>query len=620
MCGLCGVVSKNNVFPLSESLLIAMRDSLFLRGPDDGGYYIQPGIALGSRRLSIQDLSQRGHMPMSTKDGRYWIAYNGEIYNVKDLRKVLEERGYVFRSNTDTEVLLYLFESDGPAMLEKLNGMFAIAIWDTKKRELFLARDRMGIKPLFYAWHNEALYFASEVKALFVAGVPANLDESTWEELLCFRYVAGERTSFVGVNRLLPGHFMIWKNGKSQAHRWWNLAEQALAFKETLPKEPLRWFQEGFENSVDLRRIGDVPIGVLLSGGLDSTSVAATLASQAESGVNSFTVRFKEVEYDEGPLAQQVANYWGLEHHELFLSPTDLLQNLFKCSWLNDEPLVHGNDLHLAAISKLAKDKVTILLSGEGADETLGGYVRYQPLRSPMLLNAARPFLPYLVSKMNIQGRLLKLSRFLSLGSVDKFVLFNACDVFPQDLMSLGLKTESSFPFREKVLSESKTLYEDDPMRQAMYCDQHTFLSSILDRNDRMTMSASIECRVPFLDYRLVKGLAALPSSILFKGNRSKYLLRQTIGRQLPRDIQSQRKWGFGVPWNQYLRQIPELRNFLLSIPNTAPIAGGPFVKSQVKKVIDSFLVGDSSVEPLVRQLVMVSAWYQAVFEPSKVN
>ncbi|MEO8327125.1 MAG: asparagine synthase (glutamine-hydrolyzing), partial [Nitrospirota bacterium] len=611
---------KNKVFPISESILIAMRDSLRHRGPDDGGHYIQPGIALGSRRLSIQDLSLRGHMPMGTRDGRYWITYNGEIYNVKDLRNVLEERGYIFNSNTDTEVLLYLYESDGPAMLQKLNGMFAIAIWDTKERKLFLARDRMGIKPLFYAWHNEALYFASEAKALFVAGVPASFDESTWEELLCFRYVAGDRTPFVGVNRLLPGHFMIWENGKCHVHRWWNLAERASALKENLPKRPLQWFQEMFENSVDLRRIGDVPIGVLLSGGLDSTSVAATLASQAESDVASFTVRFEEVEYDEGPLAQQVATHWGLDHHELFLSPTDLFQHLFKCSWLNDEPLVHGNDIHLWAISKLAKDKVTILLSGEGSDEILGGYVRYQLLRSPMLLNAIRSFLPYLVSKININGRLLKLSRFLRLGSVDKIVLFNACDVFPQDLMSLGMKPNSNFPFREQVLSESKTLYQNDPLRQAMYSDQHTFLCSILDRNDRMTMGASIECRVPFLDYRLVEGLAALPSSILFKGTRSKYLLRQTIGRQLPRDIQSHRKWGFGVPWSRYFREIPELHNFLRAIPNIDPIVGGPFVKSQVKKVIESFLAGDSSAESLVRQLVMVSAWYQGVFEPSKVN
>jgi len=375
---------------------------LMHRGPDDAGHYLSPGIALGSRRLAILDLSKRGHMPMSTADGRYWITYNGEVYNYRELRSALETRGYTFRSHTDTEVVLYLYVDRGPAMLDQLNGMFALGIWDSQERTLFLARDRLGIKPLYYASQADAFYFASEEKALFTAGVSAQFDPGIWEELVCFRYVAGEQTPFVGVRRLMPGHYLLWKEGNIQIQRWWNVAERVEALREKSPREALRWFQETFDSAVDLRRISDVPVGVLLSGGLDSSSVAASLAAQAGSGVASFTVRFTEPDYDEGPLAQQVAVRWGLDSHELTISPDELMDGLHMASWLNDEPLVHGNDLHLLAISRYAKPRVTVLLSGEGSDEILGGYIRYQPLRYPTLLNAARPVLPWLVSALHL--------------------------------------------------------------------------------------------------------------------------------------------------------------------------------------------------------------------------
>jgi asparagine synthase (glutamine-hydrolysing) len=620
MCGICGIVHRDQEYPISERRLLAMRDTLTHRGPDDAGYYLAPGIALGSRRLAILDLSERGHMPMSTADGRYWITYNGEVYNYQELRSALETRGYTFRSNADTEVVLYLYIDKGPAMLDQLNGMFALAIWDSQERILFLARDRLGIKPLYYTYQAGAFYFASEEKALFTAGISAQFDPSTWEELICFRYVAGEQTPFVGVRRLLPGHYLLWKDGNIQIRRWWHVAERVQALRETPPPDALGWFKETFDSAVNLRRISDVPVGVLLSGGLDSSSVAASLVSQAGPGVASFTVRFTEPEYDEGPLAQQVAARWGLDYHELTLSPDELMDRLHTASWLNDEPLVHGNDLHLLAISQYAKPRVTVLLSGEGSDEILGGYIRYQPLRYPMLLNAARPVLPWLVSALHLNGRLRKLSRFLTLGSVDHCILFNACDVLPIDLQSLGMNPTLHFPFRERVLVEARALYPGDPVRQAMYSDQHTFLCSILDRNDRMTMGASIECRVPFLDYRLVEGLAALPSSVLLAGKQSKYLLRYSIGTRLPEAVQKHPKWGFGVPWGRYLRQIPALHDFVEALPDLDPIRGGPFDCAKVRSTVSEFLRGVSRYEALIKQLVMVAIWYQACFGHSALS
>jgi asparagine synthase (glutamine-hydrolysing) len=592
-----------------------MRDSLTHRGPDDAGDYVAPGVALGSRRLAILDLSPRGHMPMATPDGRYHIAYNGEVYNYRELRRALEDRGHTFRSNTDTEVVLRLYVDEGPAMLNRLNGMFSIAIWDNVERVLFLARDRLGVKPLYYHCQAGEFSFASEEKAFFAGGLRPEFDADTWEELLCFRYVAGERTPYVGIKRLLPGHYLLWKDGKIKIQRWWHLGERARERRAELSKEPTAWFRETFDSAVDLRRISDVPIGVLLSGGLDSSSVAASLSAQGGTGLASFTVRFSEAGYDEGPLAQQVADRWQLKYHDLEIGQGELLSMLDQASRLNDEPLVHGNDLHLLAISRFAKSRVTVLLSGEGADETLGGYVRYQPLRFPLLLKAARPVFPRLVSAFGLNGRFRKLSRFLSLGSLDRFMLFNACDVLPEDLALLGMKPRASYGYREQVLDEAKSLYSGEPMRQAMYSDQHTFLCSILDRNDRMTMGASIECRVPFLDYRIVEMMAALPSSVILAGRQTKQVLRRAVGDRLPEAVRHHRKWGFGVPWAYYMRNTPEVRDALRELPGLALIKEGPFAIARVDRMVNRFLEGEEGNEALIKQLFMIAKWYQACFQ-----
>ncbi len=611
MCGICGIVHTDAGYPVSEHVLLAMRDALTHRGPDDAGHHLAQGVGLGSRRLSILDLSPRGHMPMSTPDARYWITYNGEVYNYRELRSGLEARGHVFCSGTDTEVILKLYADEGPAMLERLNGMFAFAIWDARERALFLARDRMGIKPLYYAIHDGALHFASEEKALLAAGVPGEFDPAVWEELLCFRYVAGERTVIAGVRRLLPGHSLTWRDGRIQTRRWWNLGERALARRDSLPRDPVLWLQETFDDAVRLNRISDVPLGVLLSGGLDSSSVAASLATQAGAGVAGFTVRFREPAYDEGLVARAVAERWRLEHHEITVAPEELMGGVRRAAWLNDAPMVHASDLHLLAIAAYAKSRVTVLLSGEAGDEMLGGYVRYRPLRYPRLLRAAQPVFPWLAQAFKLDGRPQKLGRFLTLGSVDQFVLFNSCEVLPQDLPNLGLQPTGRFEYRERVLDEARAVYPADPLRQAMYSDQHTFLCSLLDRNDRMTMGASIECRPPFLDYRLVEGLAALPTRVLTAGRGNKALLRRALGHRLPPAVLGYRKWGFGVPWTDYLRGVPEFQEVIAALPRLDPIEDGPFDRTALSHVANDFLTGRVQLEPLVRGLVMIAVWHQ---------
>ena len=613
MCGICGIAPRDPNAPVHEDPLVALGDSLAHRGPDDAGTFRASGVGLGVRRLAILDLSERGHMPMSTEDKRFWIVYNGEIYNYRDLRDRLEARGYRFRSNTDTEVLLGLYADEGPAMLERLNGMFALAIWDAARKSLFLARDRLGVKPLYYALDRGGLRFASEEKALFAAGFAPSFDESTWEELLCFRYVAGEATPYRSVRRLLPGHYLLWTEGTVTTRRWWSLSEKARALRGALPADPVAWFRETFDNAVVLRRISDVPVGVLLSGGLDSSSVAASLAAQDVSGLASFTVRFADAGYDEGPLAQRVAQSCGFEYHEMSLSADNLGERLIQGSWFRDEPLGHASDLHILAISQYAKPRVTVLLSGEGADETLGGYVRYQPLRYARLLGWGRPLLHL---GRTARGRLGKLSRMVSQGRPESLVLFNACDVFPEDLREFGMEPAADFEYRVRVLEEAAALYPGEPLRQAMYSDQHTFLCSVLDRNDRMTMGASIECRVPFLDFRLVEGLAALPTAQVVSGGRGKALLRRAVGSRLPAPIRNHRKWGFGVPWADYFRRNARLRERVEALPDIEPIRSGPIRQAALRREIKSFLAGDGRYQALIWGLVMIGAWAEACLRP----
>jgi asparagine synthase (glutamine-hydrolysing) len=597
---------------MPEPDLVAMRDAMMHRGPDDAGSFLAPGIALGSRRLAIVDLSSNGHMPMQSADGRYTIVYNGEVYNYPELRSALVSAGCRFRSNTDTEVLLELYAREGVAMLDRLNGMFAFAVWDAQERTLLLARDRLGVKPLYYSIASDGhLAFASEAKALFAAGIASEFDPETWEELLCFRFVAGERTPFRGVRRLPPGHLLYWREGRVDLQRWWHLGERAASLRGDGGPDASAWYRTTFDDAVGLRRISDVPLGVLLSGGLDSGTVAASLATQSPPGVASFTVRFSEPRYDEGDLAAEVARRWALEPHALKVEPAGLLDRLMHAAWLNDEPLAHGNELHILAISEYARQHVTVLLSGEGADETLGGYVRYRPLAHSRVLSALRhvasPLSRYLGA-----GRARKLSRLMALGGADEWIIYNACDVLPRDLAAIGMHAAGPLDFRRSVLAEAKACHPDDHFRQAMYNDQHTFLGSLLDRNDRMTMGASIECRVPFLDYRLVERLASLPSAALTAGTGSKPLLRRALGDRLPAAVLKGQKWGFGVPWSRYLRTVPELVDIVRSLPDIEPACSGPFDRPALRRMIDRFIGGEHEAEPLVRQLFMIALWHRS--------
>jgi asparagine synthase (glutamine-hydrolysing) len=605
--------------PVEEPRLIAMRDVQAHRGPDDWGTYRTEGCVLLSRRLAILDLSERGHMPMASPDGRYQIVYNGEVYNFQAIRERLEQRGHRFRSGTDTEVILAAYGEWGATALESLNGMFAFAIWDSHRKELFLARDHVGIKPVYYAQDGEILYFASEAKALFAAGLTASFNQSTAPELLRFGFVAGERTPFTGVRRLLPGHYLIWKDGRTRLSRWWDLGKRTREMREAPPGDPASWFGEAFDDAVRLRCISDVPVGVLMSGGLDSCSVAASLAEQAGSGVASFNVRFTERGYDESQLARSVAGRWNLDHHEMTPGPDELFERLRRAAWHSDEPIAHASDVHLWMISEFAKPCVTVLLSGEGADEILGGYVRYHSLRSGAFLGGARRVAALVPTLPARPRRLTKLLDYLRTGGTRCLVYHNSAKCSNSSLGLLGIHTAADSHFRLGVLEEAEALYPGDYPRQAMYYDQHTYLVSLLERNDRMTMAASIECRVPFLDSRLIEGAAALPTRWMFRGTKGKFLLRQSAARRLPAPLLRQRKWGFGIPWGRYFREERPFRDLIGSLPNLPPLNSPPFDKRSVRAIVDGFLKGGHWDEAIFH-LLMLAVWHAEICQRSWVD
>lgn len=603
MCGIAGILFPD-ARPGGSPLAAKMGGALIHRGPDDSGVFERPGAALVSRRLSILDLSANGRMPMQTPDGRYTIVHNGEVYNYRDFQDGLKARGWKFRSHSDTEVLLYMYAEEGPAMLEKLNGMFAFAVWDEKEKKFFAARDRLGVKPFYYAVHGGVLYFASEERALFEAGVPKTFDQETLPELLLFRYAAGERTPFSGVKKLLPGHHLSWQAGKLSVGRWWSLASKISA---GAPKNPEEWFRSVFDDAVRLRRISDVPVGVLLSGGLDSGSVAASLASGGAGNLQSFTIGFDEPGYDERSYARILASRFGFKNHERVIRGDELPALFDQVLRYQDAPPAHASDLHLLAIAQFAKPHVTVLLSGEGGDESMGGYQRYLPLRHPALCGLGGVFAPVLL--LFRRPRLQKLRKFLEMRSMEKFVMFNSCEVFPQDL---EMKEMPHFEYREKIAAEAVRAHPGDYVRQAMYYDHHTHLCSVLDRNDRMTMGASIECRTPFLDYRLIEGLAAMPSSVLLRG-KPKSLLRNSVGGRLPAEILGHRKWGFGVPWGKYLRTAAPWREEVRGVSGAAFFRHAGIDKKISARVRD-FENGDASADALIYQSFMLRKWHRRAF------
>ena len=555
---------------MSREVLEKMRDVIRHRGPDDAGIFIDGKIGLGHRRLSIVDVAA-GHQPMTNEDSSLHITYNGEIYNHADFREWLEARGHVYRTHCDTETILHLYEEYGAACVQHLRGMFAFAIWDQHKQELFLARDRLGVKPLYYVRADDGtLYFGSEIKALLEAGaVRPEINYAVLSDYLANHATSGEETLFQGVKRLLPGHTMTWRDGEVSIRRYWDVDFSKDA-EERNDQTYIKQWSELFRESVRLRLMADVPLGMFLSGGIDSSAIAAVMSGMVSEPIKTFSVAFAEREANELEYARLVAEAYKTNHHEVVVSPEQFFDALPRLVWHEDEPLAHPSSVALYFVSQLASQHVKVVLTGEGSDELLAGYGRYRRtlwnLEMGRQYNKLTPSIARDTIRNQIErtlpvGRLRqKLMRtFLVLSPDLETIYFDNFAVFPAP-MQQNMFTRTTRdrmpgidPYVElrRVLARGKDLSLLDGL---LYADIKTYLHELLMKQDQMSMATSVESRVPFLDHKLVEFTARMPDTMKLRGGTTKFVLRESMKGVLPDQILSRSKMGFPVPIGRWFR------------------------------------------------------------------
>ncbi|MFT4855359.1 MAG: asparagine synthase (glutamine-hydrolyzing) [Algoriphagus sp.] len=614
MCGIAGIIYKTNQ-KVSEHKLEIMGQSIAHRGPDAAGIFAFENIGFVHRRLSILDLTSAGNQPYISPCGRYVLVFNGEIFNFQEFTAELSSKGYQFKSHSDTEVLLYLLMEYGLKVLHRLNGFFAFSFWDKESGDLILARDRFGVKPMFYCDDSEKFTFGSEIKALIAAGSTKILNTSALNELFFYRYVSGENTMFSGIKRLLPGHWMrISQSGKIlETNRWFSLKDAALAQEKI--SDPLAWFEDAFHQSIRYRMISDVPVGTLLSGGLDSSAVLYSQASQGYQGLSSWNISFSNYKHDESSVARDFSKSLGVDFHTHEFTGDQLMSLVKESIHNHDEPIMHLQDGHILGIARNAKEKVSVLLSGEGADEVLGGYVRYK-VHDKWWRYQLLQSLRYVPEKFLKQDRLKKIKRYLSDGDEEFQMMSNSNENFLSDLKKLGGNTDHlEIPYRQQILAEAKSLYPANRLRQLLYLEQHTHLFTLNDRNDRTTMGASIECRDPFLDPNLVIGVASLPDQYFNTSGKGKKLLFNSVGRHLPDYITKHPKIGLSVPWNEYFLKQEEFRDHFEKMEKSPLFEFETFEKLQIKNIISDFKKDGITNYGMIRQLFFLSLWYKYHFE-----
>ncbi|MGH9791950.1 MAG: asparagine synthase (glutamine-hydrolyzing) [Candidatus Acidiferrales bacterium] len=563
MCGIVGVFHLDGQRSADREVLRRMTSTIVHRGPDDEGFFADGPVGFGVRRLSIVDRAG-GHQPLSGEDGSTWIAFNGEIYNHPELRELLLARGHRYRTNCDTETIVHAYEEFGEDMVQQLRGMFGFALWDAKRRRLLLYRDRLGIKPLYYAQLDDTLVFSSEVKALLEYGMPFRVEPRVVECYLRLGYVPGDLTLFEGVRRLLPGHFLAAEVGSSgpQLRRYWTPQFQSAAAGED--SAFLAEFERLLNETVAQHRLGEVPQGIFLSGGVDSSSLLAFNAAQVKEPVLTFSVGYgEERETSEFPYARKVAGQFGARHVEYELSGSDFAGSLPRLIWHMDDAVADPAAIPLFFISRLAREHITVVHSGEGADEILAGYGIYK--RMGMISGWQRVLTPLgasaLAAALRLPGVPVRYRRYAEWLDKPLHARYQGVRrVLTEDFLRRaarnGFPSESDCRYRESVfadLFERSRGYSE--LNQMLFVDLQTWLpDDLLVKADKMTMAASIELRVPFLDHRVVEFAGALPIDMKLRNGQSKYLLKLLMRGRLPDDILDARKRGFPVPLAQWLR------------------------------------------------------------------
>ena len=621
MCGIAGFVESSSTTSAfgpetSRALIHRMCTVIRHRGPDDEGVWVDEGVALGMRRLSIIDLST-GHQPIHNEDRSVWIVFNGEIYNFRELRRELEAAGHRFYTSTDTEVIVHAYEQWGKSAIGRLRGMFGLAIWDTRSRTLLVARDRIGIKPMHYASVNGRFYFGSEIKSLLEApDLPRDLDAGALDHYLSFLYTPRDGSIFKSVRKLPPGHLLTWTDGRLAIERYWQMpVAETFAGSE---EDAVQQLRAVLSDAVRSHMISDVPLGAFLSGGVDSSLVVGLMSELSSSRVKTFSIGFDEPAFDELEHARSVAEHFGTEHHEFVVKPdgVGILDQLISHF---DEPFADSSAIPTWYVSEMARRHVTVVLSGDGGDELFGGYERYLPhprvvafdRYSPRALRRvaaiAAAGLPHGVRGKNFlrhvgrdeQGRYLDAIRFF--GADEKPALLSA-DVRqaidgadPEARLARHFERFAALPWPS----------------QMMRFDAETYLpEDVLTKVDRMSMAHSIESRVPLLDNEVIAFASALPSAMKIKNGRRKHVLKEVAATLVPRAILDRKKQGFGVPLGTWFRgNLREL--FADTLLSPASLQRGYFQPAFVRRIVDEHLAGTRDHTLRLWQLVVFEKWQQ---------
>lgn len=574
MCGINGIFNFYEK-GINEEIIKKMNNTLGHRGPDDQGVFIEGNIGLGNTRLSVLDLSSAGHQPMSNKSENLYITYNGEIYNYREIREILQKTGYHFKSGTDTEVILHSYEEWGPECLSRFVGMFAFAIWDKKYNRLFIARDRLGIKPLYYWLDNEKLVFASEIKSILEdSRIERRIDPKGLINYFTFGHSVAPDTIYQNIKKLLPGHYLVCENGKASIRQYWDAPLPGCTENMGVAYYKSKVY-EFLEQSVQRRMIADVPLGVFLSGGIDSSIITGLMSQLSDQPVRTFSVGFDfGEEYNELEDARLVAEHFDTEHHELLLNDRDMVEVLQKLVYHYDEPFGDAAAFPTYLVSEHARDYVTVCLSGEGGDETFGGYRRYSIERFSEYYQRLPKFLKNDIIKRaaNALPRSRRIKMVFNTMSIDDPIVRygNWLTVFNGEMKAFLF--ESSFQKNVREFDGYDAYRKYYPkngnlslLDKIMYVDQKTWLpDTYLEKVDKASMAVGLETRVPFLDHQLVEFVATIPSQYKIKGFDTKYILRQAMKDLLPKEVLIKRKHGFAVPTDPWFRG--EMKDFIQEI------------------------------------------------------
>jgi len=601
-----------------------MLDAMAHRGPDDEGAFAKGPVALAMRRLSIIDL-EGGHQPIFSEDGTKVVVFNGEIYNYVELRAELQKRGHQFRTESDTEVIVHLYEEKGPRCVEDLNGMFAFAVWDQTEGQLMLARDRIGIKPLHYYVDGRRLLFASEIGALRTCPeVPDDLDAEAIDDYFTFFYIPGVRSIYRSIRKVPPAHTMLWRGPRATATRYWQLR-----YSPPARPEPIEHYAEAYrqqlQRSVRLQLRSDVPLGVFLSGGLDSGSLVAAIARTTGQPCKTFTVGFGDASYDESAHARMTAEMYGTEHHEFRIGPEDLLKSAQLIGHFG-EPFGPFTIVQAYAISKMSRDRVTVALAGDGGDELFGGYQTYvasrmarhylrlpKSLRTGFVQRLTR-LLPVTDGLMSLDFKIREFVRGAEMYDRGRNAAWKVIftDDEKQELLTEAFRRDlgTRDPFRHVRDLESLAADATD-LQKAMYVDLSMFLPDcVLTQTDRMSMAVSQEVRVPILDHELVEFAATVPDRYKLRRGQTKRLVRHALSDWLPKGVLDRPKTGFTTPVPIWIRD--QLRQFVMDVLSPAALRRTGLIEpSCVGRLIDEHVSGRADHARRIWSLVHFVLWHE---------